>query len=159
MAVEFEVGNLSFALRRVRSREAEPAFIFHWHSRCYGWRVKVQNFSTTASSSRTGLERLSAGGIPRSRRRFCAQVASVGYLTPTTAANFFPLNPLRSNSSSICSRRAAGVCIRPSLSVFNTASSALIISVISRQSMTVMTRWNRGPRRDAYHQAIDWLLL
>jgi len=32
-------GEICFASRSVRSREAVPAFIFHWQRGCYGWRV------------------------------------------------------------------------------------------------------------------------
>src|SRR5206468_1753392 len=72
-----------------------------------------------------------AGYRPRARRRFCTHVANVGYLTPTSFANSCPLNPLRSNSSSNCSRRAAGVLIRPSTSHFNIAPSVGGVFVIA----------------------------
>ena len=39
VAVQFEVGELGFALRSVRNREVAPAFNSHWHLACYGWRV------------------------------------------------------------------------------------------------------------------------
>ena len=72
------------------------------------------------------------GSDPRCLRRCCAQLAKVGYLIPARAANFTPLKPLRSNSSSKLSRRAAGVFTRPKPSVFNnTTSPASIIDVIA----------------------------
>jgi hypothetical protein len=37
--VQFDVGELSFVSRSVRSREAEPA-LNPWHPACYGWRVR-----------------------------------------------------------------------------------------------------------------------
>jgi hypothetical protein len=39
-------------------------------------------------------------------------------------------NPLRSNSSKICSRRAAGVFTRPSTSVFKIVSAVVVINVV-----------------------------
>ena len=37
--VKFDVGELCFLVPRC-SREAVPAFNFHWHLACYGWRVE-----------------------------------------------------------------------------------------------------------------------
>jgi len=89
--------------------------------------------STTASSHRTGSAGFAGNrDDPRCRRHRCAQVAKVEYLIPTNAANFAPLKPLRSNSSSKLSRRAAGVRTRPNPSVFNNAvSPASVVFVIA----------------------------
>ena len=72
------------------------------------------------------------------------------YLIPVKAANFAPLRPLRSNSSSSCSRRAAAVLRRPSPSV-------LIMEVVSVEVRAVIVlcydisdSFNRGGRGDAY---------
>lgn len=50
---------------------------------------------------------------------------------PAKAANLTALKPLRSNSSSKLSGRAAGVCTRPLVSVFKINPSELCISVIA----------------------------
>lgn len=44
LVVQSDVGELGFALRSVRNREAVPApHHFTWHYGCFGWRVQVQN--------------------------------------------------------------------------------------------------------------------
>ena len=91
-------------------------------------------FATTASSQRTGffLFGLPFGGEawPVSLRRFCTQLAHVGYLIPAHAANFCPLIPLRSNSASSASRLCRGVFTRPITSFFNIPSSSPVVDVI-----------------------------
>ena len=43
LVVQSDVGELSFALRSVRNREAVPSpHHFLWHHGCFGWRVQVQ---------------------------------------------------------------------------------------------------------------------
>src|SRR5579884_2071391 len=88
--------------------------------------------STTACSQRTESTGLTATlALPSCFRRRITQPANVEYFTPTSAANLLPLNPLRSNSASNCSRRSAGVRTRPTSSVFNTCSPASIEDVIA----------------------------
>ena len=69
--------------------------------------------------------------VLRLRRRYCAHVANVWYLTPINAANCAPLIPLRSNSSSNASRRAAGVLTRPNASVFKIPSAAGVVFIVA----------------------------
>src|SRR6266436_5629426 len=40
--VEFDVGELCFASRSVRSRKADPALDFQWRHACCGWRAKFK---------------------------------------------------------------------------------------------------------------------
>ncbi len=57
------------------------------------------------------------------------QAAKVGYLVPASAASFAPESPLRSNSSSNCSRRAGGVTTRPMVSDLSNGESFSVVVI------------------------------
>ena len=52
---------------------------------------------------------------------------------PVNSANFFPLKPLRSNSSSRLSRPDAGVRTRPFASVLSICPTVLFVSVVTER--------------------------
>ncbi len=93
---------------------------------------------------------LKASPQPRSLRRLVTQFANVAYLIPASRANFAPLAPLRSNSSSSASRRSADTRTRPRTSCFRTSVLAFI-DVIGVHALTSMTQTASGASAVAYN--------
>ena len=82
-------------------------------------------------------------------RRACTQFANVEYLSPANRAKRIALDPLRSNSSSKASRRAADTSTRPRASCFK-MSDARIGDVIDLHPLAFTTSPASGARADAY---------
>src|SRR5205807_867002 len=70
-------------------------------------------------------------------------------LIPQSRANFAPLSPLFSNSSSNDSRRSAVTLTRPRSSCFK-ISAAPVVGVIDPYALTFIPRSDRCARADAY---------
>jgi len=105
------------------------------------WRRRPRLRVVAASRRHQPAHRISVGsycltGPPRCRRHHNAQAAKVWYLTPASAANLAALNPLRLDSSSKLSRRAAGVCTRPRSSVLR-ITSAIVIGFVIAESYDI----------------------